>query len=321
LDSIDARIFCEIAFQELSYKTFVERHVSPAEIGKKLDLDEKTVRIRVRRMENSGFIKYYQVHPNIALFGFRSITSYRFKAPNLATKFVIVENIHQIPGLIEGLDYLGPFLLIEIAGKSSSEAEETAKALANRYELDLKNLGSRVVKEPLLKLDCLDWEVIQELRYNAQMTIKEIAAAASATPRIVGYRIAKLLGSGAVSIRAVIDAQKQEGLIFYDLEIVVEEAKQGAVTNSLRNKFGERIWSMKNKSASVIIASLFGFTLGDPENSVRETIRINGVRRCSLFVLKEIVEPKRSNWLDLLIERQISSQPVRTISPSEELAC
>ena len=306
MDSIDARIFCEMAFQELSYRTFADRHVSPAEIGKKLGLDEKTVRVRVRKMEDTGFVKYYQTVPNFALFGFRSISTHRFEAPNLSTKFAVVENAHGVPGLIEALDYLGPFLLMEIAGKSTADAEAVAKGVANRYELDLKNLGSRAVKEPLLKLDRLDWQVIQELRYDAQSAIKEIASAVSATPRMIGYRITKLLDSGAMSIRPVIDAQKQEGLIFYELEVLIEETKHAFVSSSLRRKFGDRLWSMKNKSTSLMVASLFGFTLGDPENSVRETIRIDGVRRCSLFVLKEVIEPKQSSWVDALIEKSVS---------------
>ncbi len=239
MDSTDIRIFCEMAFQELSYNVFMDRRVSPAEIGKKLGLDEKTVRVRVRRMENCGFIKYYQVMPNLALFGLRSMGSYRFEALNLSTKFVLVETVHEVPGLIETLDYLGPFLSMEIAGVSTVDVEDIARALAKRYELNLKSLGSKAVREPLSKLDRLDWQVIHKLRYDAQSGAKEIASAISATPRMVGYRISKLLDSGAISIRAVIDPQKQEGLIFYELEVATDEAKHAAVARSLR-KSSER---------------------------------------------------------------------------------
>lgn len=291
MDSTDIRIFCEMAFQELTYNVFTDRHVSPAEIGMMLGLDEKTVRVRVRRMENSGFIKYYQAMPNLALFGLRSMGSYRFEALNLSTKFVVVETVHEVPGLIEVLDYLGPFLSMEIAGVSTVDVEKIARALAKRYELNLMNLGSRAVREPLSKLDRLDWQVVQKLRYDARSGAKEIPSAISATPRMVGYRISKLLDSGAMSIRAVIDAQKQEGLLFYELEVAMDEEKQGAVARSLREKFGKRLWSMKNPSSSVIVVSLFGVTLEEPENAVMDTLKMEGVRRCAIFMLKEVIEP------------------------------
>ncbi len=295
-----------MAFQELSYSVFADRHVSPAEIGRKLGLDEKTVRVRVRKMENSGFIKYYQALPNLALFGLRSMGSYRFEALNLSTKFAIVERVHEIPGLVETLDFLGPFLSADISGASSADVQEIAKGLAKRYELNLKYLGSRVVREPLTKLDRLDWHVIQKLRYDALSETKEIASVLSATPRMVAYRISKLLDSGALSIRAVIDVQKQQGLIFFELEVAMDEVRHAAVVSSLKEKFGERLWAMKSPTSNVIVLGLFGFTLGEPENSVRDTLRIEGVRRCSLFILKEVIEPGRPSWLDALIERKIS---------------
>jgi DNA-binding Lrp family transcriptional regulator len=67
LDSTDVRIFCEMAFRDLGYEKFTERRPSAGEMGKKLGLDEKTVRSRVNRMEESGFIKYYQATPSLAL--------------------------------------------------------------------------------------------------------------------------------------------------------------------------------------------------------------------------------------------------------------
>ncbi len=306
MDSTDVRIFCEMAFRDLNYSAFADRHVSPADVGRKLGLDVKTVRVRVQKMEDSGFIKYYQATPNLALFGLRSMGSYRFEALNLSTKFVIVQSAHEIPRLIETMDYLGPFLSATIAGASTEEVREVAEGLARRYELNPKSLANRVVREPLSKLDRLDWQLIEKLRYDALSSTKEIAGALSVTPRMVGYRISRLLASGALFIRALIDAQKQEGLIFYEMEVAVEESSHAGVVKRLREKHGERLWSMGYPSAGAILANLFAFTLGEPEKSVMETLRIEGVKRCSLFILKEVIEPKRLSWVDALIKEKIA---------------
>lgn len=60
--------------------------------------------------------------------------------------------------------------------------------------------------------------------------------------------------------------------------------------------------------ADMILANLFGFTMAEPEKSVVEALKLEGVRRCQLFVLKELNEPKRSNWTDSLIESKLQSQ-------------
>ncbi|MGH9976798.1 MAG: winged helix-turn-helix transcriptional regulator, partial [Nitrososphaeraceae archaeon] len=65
MDAKDVRIFCEIAFKGLDYDSFTDRRVSPLAIGRKLGFDEKTVRVRVKKMEDDGFIKYYQAMPSL----------------------------------------------------------------------------------------------------------------------------------------------------------------------------------------------------------------------------------------------------------------
>ncbi|HEY6237663.1 MAG TPA: winged helix-turn-helix transcriptional regulator, partial [Thermoplasmata archaeon] len=60
MDDQDVRIFCEMAFREGSYNTLGDRQPSLSGIGRRLGLDEKTIRSRVRRMEKDGFIRYYQ---------------------------------------------------------------------------------------------------------------------------------------------------------------------------------------------------------------------------------------------------------------------
>ena len=60
--------------------------------------------------------------------------------------------------------------------------------------------------------------------------------------------------------------------------------------------------------ADVILASLFCFTIAEPEESVIEALKLEGVKRCQLFILKEVIEPKRPNWIDSLIESRLQSQ-------------
>src|SRR3989304_2704434 len=110
-----------MAFHDPSYNAFADRHVSPAEVGRKLGLDEKTVRVRLKKMEESRFIKYYQAMPNFALFGLRSMCSFRFEALNLSTKFVILKCPHEVPRLVESLDYPVPFWSATIVGSSAKD--------------------------------------------------------------------------------------------------------------------------------------------------------------------------------------------------------
>lgn len=170
MDSTDVRIFCEMAFADPIFEQFEERHPSAADLGKKLGLDTKTVSVRVRRMEESGFIKYYQAAPNLTLFRLPVISLFRFEALNLSTKNAIVSHLHEVPRLVETSDYLGPFLTGSIAGATREDASNGAAYLASRYELRTVTLGSRNIKEPAARIDSLDWQIHQvvEIRRKDQ---------------------------------------------------------------------------------------------------------------------------------------------------------
>jgi DNA-binding Lrp family transcriptional regulator len=307
LDAKDVRIFCEIAFKGLDYDSFTDRRVSPLAIGRKLGLDEKTVRVRVKKMEDDGFIKYYQAMPSLALFQLKNMNTYRFEALNIATKHRVIEYVQELPFIVEAIDYLGQVVSISIAGTSSEEIDQVAAGLANRFELYKWILGSRIIREPVSVGDRLDWQVIQKLRYDALSGVKELSESLSITPRMVEYRIKKLLGSGMLLVRAIINSQKQQGLIFYELEISVDETKQYEVIKRLSEIYAEKLWSVRTLAAGVLLANFFAFTLAEPEEAYVNTLKLEGVRSCSLFIFKETVEPKRPNWMDGLIEQKIAS--------------
>ena len=56
------------------------------------------------------------------------------------------------------------------------------------------------------------------------------------------------------------------------------------------------------------LANLFAFTLAEPEAAYVNVLKLEGVRSCSIFIFKEIVEPKRQNWMDDLIDQKIMTE-------------
>jgi DNA-binding Lrp family transcriptional regulator len=311
LDAKDVRIFCEIAFKGLDYDSFTDRRVSPLAIGRKLGLDEKTVRVRVKKMEDDGFIKYYQAMPSLALFQLKNMNTYRFEALNIATKHRVIQYIQELPFIVEAIDYLGQIVSVSISGTSSEEIDQVASGLANRFELYKWILGSRIMKESVSVADRLDWQIIQELRYDALSGVKALSESLSMTPRMVEYRIKKLLGSGMLLVRAITNSQKQQGLIFYELEMSVDETNQYDVIKRLSEIYAEKLWSVRTLAAGVVLGNFFAFTLAEPEEAYVNTLKLGGVRSCSLFIFKETVEPKRPNWMDRLIEQKIASSKSR----------
>jgi DNA-binding Lrp family transcriptional regulator len=304
LDAIDVKIFCEMAFGR-RYEELSNRQVSPSTIGRKLAIDEKTVRVRIRAMEKEGFIKYYQDLPNLSLFGLNYVSIFRLESFNIATKRRLLDDIRKTPRILEASDYLGHMISVVISSPSSLESEKLTEQITRRFELKRINLDERALEKPAQRLDKLDWQIISKLRYDARRKSKEVAESLSITRRVAEFRIKRLLQSGAMVIKAITDPQKQAGLIFYELEASVDQEDQSSVASSFNESYREKIWSMKLTNRTVLI-NLFCFSLKEPEEAATDLLRIKGVRAVSLFVLKETTEPPRPSWLDELIEKKIA---------------
>jgi DNA-binding Lrp family transcriptional regulator len=305
MDAKDVRIFCEMAFGTTSFSTVRDRQVSPSAIGKAVGLDEKTVRVRIKKMEEDGFIKHYQVVPGLSLLGLNSTGSYRFEALNLATKRRVVEYTHEIPRVLETLDYLGPAVSISFAGSSPAEIQKSADDVASRFELSKWSLHEAAVRNCLHRMDRTDWRIIKEMRYSARRSTTDLAKSLSITTRMAEYRIGRLLESGAMLVHASIDPRKQTGLMFYELEMSLDEGDQALVARLLAESHREGLWSTMT-SSGVMIASMFGFSLGEPEDAAIDAAKLEGVKSCTLYVLKEAIEPRGPNWIDVRIEDQLA---------------
>ncbi len=337
MDANDVLIFCEMAFKYADFNAPIERHISPSEIGKKLGLDEKTVRLRVKKMEEEGFVKYYQMIPNLALFNLQS-TMYGFQASDISAKHQAVELLQATPGVVEIIDTVGEGFSATLAAPSREEVQRFAEETINKRGL---TRGFKIVDlpviDPMISPGKLDWQIIQACRYDALCSAADIAEKLSITPRMVEYRINKLLESRSCFIKAMIDVQSQKGIIFYAMSLVVDETME-SLPRALKELHGDKLWSflpsrplpsvlvkmgLKDKLFSVLMphsgilmANMFGDTPGEPEEALMKTLRLKGVKRAYLSITKEWVEPRRPTWIDRLIEEKISAKE----SPQEILA-
>lgn len=306
MDEKDVRIFCEMGFKYLDHTSFVERHVSPTEIGRKLGLDEKTVRLRVKKMEDEGFIKYYQTIPNLALFGKKWMGIYTFEAPDIPSKQGAIRFLQSSPWVLDITDWMGPIFATTLAGPSPEQVQSAVDEVTD--ELKLKSsfkIADRRSREPAMEPNKLDWQIMQRLRYDALCPTSDIAGELSVTYKMVDYRISKLLESAVFLVRAIINAQRQQGIIFYALLLFVDETRKETIIKELQEKEGARVWQIFSPMPGILSVNMFGFTPGEPEEALTKTLRLEGIKQGFLGVFKEMIEAQRPNWIDKLIEKQI----------------
>ncbi len=122
------------------------------------------------------------------------------------------------------------------------------------------------------------------------------------------YAIGKLFESQALFTRAIINAKDSKGIIFYSLNLNVEEGKQDRIMSDLRTALGERVWWTFNPPGGTAILFVFSTSIGRAEDDLLEALSRSGVIAGSLTIFKGWVEPKRPSWIDRRVEEKIRGQ-------------
>jgi DNA-binding Lrp family transcriptional regulator len=308
MDAKDVRIFCQMAFKYADYNAFSERRISPTEISRQLGQPERTVRLRIKRMEEEGFIKFYQAIPNFNLFNL-NLSMHGFEAGDIDSKHNILERFRNVPRVVEMIDFLGPIFAATLAGETGPQSEQYATKLQKEFGFkSTVKLSDSRTPPPSIVPSKLDWQILSALRYDALRSSAEIAKSIPISKRMVEYRISKMLDAKAFFVKAMIDVRKQRGIVFYVLTLLTDPAEKSTVLEGLKLLHGENLWTLFVPKDDMFIANLFAFSTGEPEDSLVRTLKLKGVRHGELSILREWLDPDRPSWIDKLIQERIDAK-------------
>ena len=124
------------------------------------------------------------------------------------------------------------------------------------------------------------------------------------------YSIKRLLESRAVSVRAIINARDPKGIIFYSVNLVVDEQKREQITHELRKSLGQRVWWTVNPSGAVVVLFVFANSIGRAEDDLLEALAKPGVSSGTMTIFKGWVEPVRPSWIDRALDKKIHGQEI-----------
>ena len=301
MDANDVRIFCALAISGPPDPIATNPPPGIGRVARSLGLDEKTVRVRLRRLEEARFIKYYQAAPDLTLLGMRAELTCRFDAVNIATKMEALSYAPGVPGMVEALDFLGSSFFVTVAAPSFAGALDAQKSIAHRFELDRYEQGRRELDPNPAVLLPVDWRIVQRMRYDARAPLSDVAASLGITPRMVRYRLGRIRVGGAVTIRPMIDARRLRGLVVFRLVVTPARGAGDELLTPLRRHLGHTVWAVRRSVAGPILLDMFGTGLADPEDSVLKALEVDGVEACHALILKEILEPAPESWIDRTI--------------------
>jgi len=298
-DDLDIRIIKTMASPH-SFQWDVR--ISNAHVAKELDVDEETVRNRLRHMEEAGFLQGWQLILNPILLGMESgIAEVRFNGQG--SKDEVISEL----SLLEGVTLIDDFYGSELAVHLLYENEEMLNRQIHLigYLTGHPNPAWWIEAFPTCKLDPTktDWLIIQALRKRAREKLSDVAHDLQISTRTVKRHMLRLIDGNAFYLDPLMDVSKIGG-VRSRFWVVCEESKKRAVDEKALSTL-KRIISTHTSPRKYSVFIVHCANASEVQEISHWLEKLDGVKEVrSNFDVEHIHIDK---WLSREIEKRIAS--------------
>ena len=313
MDLVVLRIFRWLGFLPYGEGSTDVSRLNPWVIGRKIGVGGATVKARLRRLRESGFIGHFQVYPNFRILGIQG-AAYVFDVGDVRRKHDVIEHCALVDGVTEIHEFLGTRVCIDLTF-SGPRDEQRRLGLLQRLTGCPNPLKfyERAMPPVDVTLTRADWRIIQALRYRALRPLSEVADTLGLSTKTVRRRYDRMARHNALIIVPAVNPARLPSTISHLIVVHPEPSRWNDVVGEILRTFDASWFLTRFNPPHSATFYLTASTLDATEANLVRIQSFDGVQQAQLAVLKEVREC--SGWLDAAIEQRISEaapSPVQT---------
>jgi DNA-binding Lrp family transcriptional regulator len=217
IDKFDVELVREL-FQGLPTSPIrPEIKLSFRAISRRLGLSEGAIRARARRLEESGFIRGYAVHPNPSLID-AEVHAITFDVRS-QPKQSVVDELRLVEGVYVLVDYHGPFVGVVLLCPTPTESFLKRKIdLISRIAGTDRLWVSQIPFPPFPgQISLLDWKILLSLKEDLAKSYEQVSRELKISSRTVKRRMSLISRRGAAFLLPSTDEAALQGTLRADL--------------------------------------------------------------------------------------------------------
>ncbi len=242
LDTLDVRIM-RAYFQDRALSPLKsDFRASIAVIAKMVGEDEDTVRHRLRKFQDSGFVTDWRLFVNHAVWGGGHLSIW-FDVDPAAPKRELVDKLRLVPGLTHVSSTYGSLIAFL--------AYDDEREVPRQIDLTRKVVGipeafvARDAFPPCtIQLSSRDWDIIRALRKNPRMHYADLAQRVGITSRTAKARVTRLASSGVIFEWPTLNLHALEGGTLVYLFVLYPEERKAEVDRAITTRLEPYLWHM-----------------------------------------------------------------------------
>ena len=297
LDDLEIRIMKELT-SPLSFRWNIRE--SYASFAEKLGVDEETVRRRVKRARESGFLKGWKLFLNPNLIGFES-TGLQIEIDDEERKLEVISKIGQVDGVVIVIDFHGTALRVVLYYHNEDDLERKIQQVSSICH------NSKVVRwvggfpATDLKMKNTDWEIVRAFRKDPRRSPSAVADEVKISTRTVKRRLTLMTKNNSIFMLPEINYDKSIGVASDYLIVCPDDKKKSEVDKLLRGKLERVIFSLTDVKGFSIFA-LMCTNVSESEQLSKWMKGLEGVTDVRVDIMRENILVDK--WIDEEIEKR-----------------
>jgi len=288
MDRLDVAIVRSLFQGEFGAPMRGDLMLTSASIAKRLHVGNQTVRDRVKKMMDSGFLKPPPLFLNPEILG-RQVGVLSFDIPAAANRAEIVQRIALMDGIIVVMSHVGGLLGVVFYYDETS-MERRIGFFSRMVGVDKYTFTQVPFPHFRLRLSKTDWKIIIGLKANTDRSYNGLAKELGLSGRTVKRRLDRLIRGGGVYAFPSADPKflKQAVLtslvVDYSPSAVRKEVDRRLVAEFDESLFFAGLWT------SYSVLALILPSVQASREAVERARRVNGVEKARIDIVEDRVE-------------------------------
>jgi DNA-binding Lrp family transcriptional regulator len=262
-----------------------------ADVANRLGVDEETVRNRLRRLKESGFLVGWRVVPSPAVFERESAMLY-LDFEDQERRDAAVPKLKLMDGVTTLASAYGKDLMVTYYDDSEHKA---SKKIAGIQGLTVAQpIGGMKMPPTDFRMTPTDWQIVGLMLHDAERDIPTVAKKTRVSSRTVKRRLNAMIDTSAIAVMPIIDQSKSGG-VSYTMMVECQAGRIAEVGELIASKIKTLVFRAGYGKDGLI----FGFNaanVAEGTEVLRSVKDLDGLKSARLLMVDQVIYA--FDWLE-----------------------
>ncbi len=277
--------------------------ISYADIARKLGIDEETVRLRVKRAQERGFLPTLRLMINPQVLGCEAV-SLELSVDAEEAKARAISQIKLVDGVTDILDYRGTGLQVTLYSEGGETLSRKLRLLESICGASASALWTSRFPRPTVRLRAIDWRIVDVLREDARRNPADVAASVGISVRTVQRRLRAMKEGKAVFLAGTPNVPAIAGIVCCFVVHCPDPPRKRTVDGVIHSTL-QRVGAADTSPEDYTAFGMPCENLAAADQVLGKLKRLDGVEDATMHILKEFVVAQ--DWIKSEIKSRISA--------------